>query len=54
MPIQIFEITRVPEEPPLKPESVRKLLWYAFPMSEWEVREIISDEPGKTEVKKLK
>ena len=41
MPTQAFEITRAPEAPPLEPEVIRRLLWYAVPTSEWDVWEVV-------------
>jgi len=37
--VQIFQIVRAPEEPPLSAKEIRGLLWRHRPNSEWEVIE---------------
>ena len=45
--VQIFEVTRAPEEPPLTARELRGLIWHARPKSEWGVREIAENGPQK-------
>jgi len=50
MPYQIFRIDRAPEEPPLKAEELKRLMWKAWRKSEWEVRELDKKESEEIRV----
>jgi len=49
MPYQTFRIYRAPEEPPLKAEELKRLMWKAWRESEWEVREMDNKKSDKAE-----